>query len=114
MSERLRLLGDDGSSNAIVALEGPTAGRALTYATVVDLFRRWSDRLGFYVRPHLLRHTRATIWLRGLEGQAVDLDVVRVLLGHRSLASTLIYTHASDEALRAAVARTTMYSEDRT
>lgn len=114
LSERLRLLGDDGSSNAIVALEGPTAGRALTYATVVDLFRRWSDRLGFYVRPHLLRHTRATIWLRGLEGQAVDLDVVRVLLGHRSLASTLIYTHASDEALRAAVARTTMYSEDRT
>lgn len=110
LSERLRLLGEDGSPNAIVSLEGATAGQALSYAAVVDMFRRWSKRLGFYVRPHLLRHTRATIWLRGLEGPAVDLDVVRVLLGHRSLASTLIYTHASDEALRAAVARTIVRS----
>ena len=111
LSERLRLIGGDVSPNAIVALEGSTAGRALSYATVVDLFRRWSNRLGFYVRPHLLRHTRATIWLRGLEGPAVDLDVVRVLLGHRSLVSTLIYTHASDDALRDAVTRTTVSSE---
>ena len=104
LAERIALVGDDRSPNVFVALEGATAGRALSYATVVDLFRRWSKRLGFQVRPHLLRHTRATIWLRGLEGDPVDLDVVRVLLGHRSLSSTLIYTHASDESLRAAVA----------
>lgn len=110
LSERLRRVGDDVSPNVIVSMEGATAGQALSYATVVDLFRRWSNRLGFYVRPHLLRHTRATIWLRGLEGQTVDLDVVRVLLGHRSLASTLIYAHASDESLRAAVSRTTVGS----
>lgn len=103
LRERIALVGD-GGPNAFVAMDGPTAGRALSYATVVDLFRRLSKRLGFHVRPHLLRHTRATVWLRGLEGDPVDLDVVRVLLGHRSIASTLIYTHASDEALRAAVA----------
>ena len=104
LSERLLMAGDALSPNVIVALEGATAGQALSYATVVDLFRRWSKRLGFRLRPHLLRHTRATIWLRGLEGDPIDLDVVRVLLGHRSLSSTLIYTHASADSLRAAVA----------
>lgn len=112
LAERLMLVGEDRSPNAIVALEGATAGRALSYATVVGLFRRWSAQLGFQIRPHLLRHTRATIWLRGLEGPAVDIDVVRVLLGHRSLSSTLIYTHASDEALRAAVANTAVAVEE--
>ena len=103
VAERLMLAGDSRSPNVIVALEGATAGEALSYATVVDLFRLWSTKLGFYVRPHLLRHTRATIWIRGLEGDPIDLDVVRVLLGHRSLSSTLIYTHASAESVRAAV-----------
>lgn len=112
LAERLTLVGVDRSPNAIVALEGATAGRALSYATVVDLFRRWSVQLGFQVRPHLLRHTRATIWLRGLEGPAVDIDIVRGLLGHRSLSSTLIYTHASDEALRAAVANAAVALEE--
>lgn len=106
LSERLMLVEEDRSPNVIVALEGRTAGRALSYATTVDLFRRCSTALGFRVRPHLLRHTRATIWLRGLEGEPVDIDVVRLLLGHRALSSTLIYTHAGDEALRAAVAST--------
>lgn len=108
LAERITLVGDDRSPNVFVALEGATAGRALSYASAADLFRRWSTRLGFQVRPHLLRHTRATIWLRGLEGDSVDLDVVRVLLGHRSMSSTLIYTHASDESLRAAVANTSI------
>lgn len=105
LDERLRLLSEDASPNVFVALEGPTAGRPLSYATVMDVFGRTSRLLGVRVRPHLLRHTRATIWVRGIEGAALDLDVVRVLLGHRSISSTLVYTHASQEALRAAVAR---------
>ena len=104
LRERIRRVGDDRGPNVFVALDGPTAGHALSYARVVDLFRRLSKLLGFKIRPHVLRHTRATIWLRELEGEPVDLDVVRVLLGHRSIASTLIYTHASEESLRAAVA----------
>jgi len=105
LSERLTLLGEDRSPNVFVALEGPTAGWALSYPAVMDLFRRISRALGMRVRPHLLRHTRATIWVRGIEGEALDLDVVQVLLGHRSISSTLVYTHASQEALRDAVAR---------
>jgi integrase/recombinase XerD len=105
LEERLARAGEDRSPNVLVALEGPTAGQALSYAAVMDLFKRVSGQLGVRVRPHLLRHTRATIWVRGIEGDPVDLDVVRVLLGHRSLSSTLIYTHASEEALRGAVTR---------
>lgn len=105
LDERLQLLGEDVCVNVFVALEGPTAGRALSYAAAIDVFVRISRVLRVRVRPHMLRHTRATIWVRGIEGEALDLDVVRVLLGHRSIASTLVYTHASQEALRAAVAR---------
>lgn len=111
LTERLMLVSEDRSPNVFVALEGPTAGHAWSYSSGIDLFRRCSKRLGFYVRPHLLRHTRATIWLRGIEGDAVDLDVVRVLLGHRSLSSTLIYTHASDESLRSAVSNSSVSLE---
>lgn len=72
LAERLTLVGDDRSPNVIVALKGDTAGRALSYAAAADLFRRCSARLGYRLRPHMLRHTRATIWIRGLEGEPVE------------------------------------------
>ena len=48
----------------------------------------------------MLRHTAATNWIRA----GVDIDVVRTLLGHASLASTTIYLHAQDKDKRRAVA----------
>ena len=61
--------------------------------------------------PHRLDTAQPTS-LRVLPKPSTTLiaNSLRVLLGHRSLASTLVYTHASDESLRAAVARTTMDS----
>jgi site-specific recombinase XerD len=47
----------------------------------------------------MMRHTAATNWIRA----GVDIDVVRALLGHVSLASTTVYLHASDEDCRRAV-----------
>jgi integrase len=56
--------------------------------------------LGLEVNPHALRHTFATRLLR-----VTDLRTVQELLGHRSITSTQIYTHTTNEDLRNAVTR---------
>lgn len=46
--------------------------------------------------PHILRHTLATELLEG----GTDLNSIKELLGHSSLAATQVYTHNSIEKLR--------------
>ncbi len=54
--------------------------------------------LGHHVNPHMLRHTFATRLLK-----VSNTRVVQLLLGHRSLQSTQIYTHPSTDELSKAV-----------
>jgi integrase/recombinase XerD len=97
--ERSMLAGDEGSDMVLVNLYHEPMGAPMTYRAAKGFFDRLAGECGFSVRPHMLRHTAATSWVRA----GTDLDVVRVLLGHVSLASTTVYLHARDEDKRRAV-----------
>lgn len=97
--ERSEILGDDGCDMVFVNLYHEPLGAPTTYRAAKRFFERLAKDCGFALRPHMLRHTAATNWVRA----GVDLDVVQRLLGHASLASTSVYLHASDEERRRAV-----------
>ena len=71
----------------------------MTYRATKGFFDRLARGCGFAARPHMMRHTAATNWVRA----GTDLDVVQALLGHASLASTSVYLHAFGEDKRRAV-----------
>jgi integrase/recombinase XerD len=74
-------------------------GAPMNYRSETRCFDRLAGGCGFPLRPHMLRHSAATNWVRA----AVDIDVVKRLLGHVSLASTTVYLHARDGDKRRAV-----------
>jgi integrase/recombinase XerD len=97
--ERSGLVGDDRCDLVLVNLYHEPMGAPMTYRAAKGFFERLTRECGLPVRPHMLRHTAATSWVRA----GTDLDVVRALLGHVSLASTTVYLHARDEDKRRAV-----------
>jgi len=97
--ERTQILGGDDCDMVFVNLYHEPLGAPMTYRAAKGFFERLATECGFAVRPHMLRHTAATNWVRA----GVDLDVVQRLLGHVSLASTAVYLHARDEDKRRAV-----------
>lgn len=74
------------------------SGKPLTRKTVWQIVKKQAARarLSSRIKPHTLRHSFATHLLES----GLDLRVVQELLGHRSLATTEIYTHVDRKRLR--------------
>lgn len=94
-----RLGAADEGRLVFVNLYRPPLGGPLRYHNVKEMFDRLGAATGMVVRPHLLRHTAATTWLR----QGSSRDTVQHLLGHASPASMQPYFHPDEGDKRAAV-----------
>ncbi|MDQ2083497.1 tyrosine-type recombinase/integrase [Xanthobacteraceae bacterium Astr-EGSB] len=87
-----------GGAAASPALFVNRHGAPLKPQSIRSRLRRYAVEVGLSrrVTPHMLRHTAATLLIE----TGVDIRFVQRLLGHSSIATTEIYTHVSDEALR--------------
>lgn len=82
-----------------VNLSGNNVGSALKVSTVEKLFERLSEKIGFKVTPHMLRHGRGT----ELHESGWSKTDIKELLRHRSPMSTDRYIHITEERMREAL-----------
>ncbi len=92
IAERKRLYG--GETAFLVTAAGKPAYPRMVYTVVHRVLQKVTTLTR--TSPHVLRHTFAT----HLSNNGAELNAVKELLGHASLASTQVYTHNSIEQLK--------------
>lgn len=94
IKEKLSQNFDNKASSLIVTNEGNDAYPQFIYRIVKSSLSKISTQEK--KSPHVLRHSFATALLN----KGADLNAIKELLGHSSLAATQIYTHNSVEKLK--------------
>ena len=77
---------DSSSSNLFITNRGKSIGPSLVYRVVKKYFSKVSTKVK--TSPHVLRHSFATHMLNN----GADINSIKEIMGHSSLASTQIYT----------------------
>ena len=92
--ERSNLKEVQDSKSLLLTRKGFKIYEKLVYRVIVNYFDTISSKVK--KSPHILRHSFATHLL----SNGADLNSVKELLGHSSLASTQVYTHSSVAELK--------------
>ena len=82
------------TNHFFVTISGNKIYETLVYRVINNYFSKVSSKVK--KSPHILRHSFATHLLN----EGADLNSVKELLGHSSLASTQVYTHNSLEQIK--------------
>jgi len=101
--EVVKLLGEYLKGHTSGPLFTGRDGEAITGRHAQRRFAGWLQRAGINrigVSPHSLRHTRAM----AIYQKTGDIGVVQAALGHKSIASTLVYARCDAARLRKALA----------
>jgi integrase/recombinase XerC len=94
LQQREFLLTIVDNDNFLLTKKGFKLNESLVYRLINSYFSSVSQKVK--KSPHILRHTFATHLLNN----GADLNSVKELLGHSSLASTQVYTHSSLSELK--------------
>jgi len=93
-AERSKLEKIKDSDYLLLTTKGVKIYETLVYRVINSYFSTASEKVK--KSPHILRHSFATHLLN----EGADLNAVKELLGHSSLASTQVYTHSSIARLK--------------
>jgi integrase/recombinase XerC len=94
IEKRNEVINDKENNFLFLKINGDKLNDSLVYRIINYYFSNVSEKVK--KSPHILRHTFATHLLNN----GADINSVKELLGHSSLASTQVYTHSSLSELK--------------